>query len=126
MLTELSETAKLSENLSWPIARDAFAMTMHRIEDKAVSWTDTPFLADNCLTYVQTASFNGSFTMTPCTAMNIQPNSMSNLVVCKWYNKGSYLHTQDHLNGLGLATFRHIFMYPFKIVKRNNNLKLTF
>ena len=33
MLTELSETIKLAENLSWPIALGAFATSMHKIED---------------------------------------------------------------------------------------------
>ena len=43
MLNELVETVKLSENLSWPIARGAFAVVMHRIEEESVNWSDTRF-----------------------------------------------------------------------------------
>ena len=38
MLGELLETVKLSENLSWPITRGAFAVAMHRIEDESITW----------------------------------------------------------------------------------------
>ena len=40
MLTELCETVKLAENLSWPIARGAFAVSMHKIEEEAITWAD--------------------------------------------------------------------------------------
>ena len=121
MLTELVEMVKLSGNLSWPIARGALAMAMHRIEDEAVAWTDTRFLADNHLTYSQTAVFNGSVTMSPRTGMNTQTRASNKRVVCKWYNEGSCPHPQDHLDSSGLTTFRHICMYCFKNLKRNNN-----
>ena len=62
MLGELLETVKLSENLSWPIARGAFAVAMHRIEDESISWANTRYLAENRLTFLQTAVFNGSTT----------------------------------------------------------------
>ena len=40
MLTELVKTAKLAENLSWPIARGAFAASMHQLEDQQITWQD--------------------------------------------------------------------------------------
>ena len=46
LLTELLETAKLAENLSWPIARGAFMVAMHRVEDENTTWADTHFLAE--------------------------------------------------------------------------------
>ena len=65
MLLELVETVKLAENLSWPIARGAFAVAMHRVEEEATVWGDTRYFAENRLTYSQTAVFNGSVTMSP-------------------------------------------------------------
>ena len=67
MLAELVETVKLAENLSWPIARGAFAVAMHRVEEEATVWADSHYFAENRLTYSQTAVFNGSVTMSPKT-----------------------------------------------------------
>ena len=72
MLNELVETMKLSENLSWPIARGAFVVAMHRIEEESVNWSDTRFLAENGLTFSQTAVFSGSVTMSP----KVQPTQV--------------------------------------------------
>ena len=47
MLNELAETIKLAENISWPIARDAFAASMLKIEDESITWADTRTLADH-------------------------------------------------------------------------------
>ena len=55
MLKELSKTVKLAENLSWPIARGAFAIWMHKIEEETLTWADSRALADNRLTYSQSA-----------------------------------------------------------------------
>ena len=46
MLTELLETAKLTESMSWPIARGAFAVAMHHVEDENTMWADTRFLSE--------------------------------------------------------------------------------
>ena len=55
VLKELGETVKLAENLSWPIARGAFAISMHKIEEETLTWADCRALADNRLTYSQSA-----------------------------------------------------------------------
>ena len=65
MRTELVETVKLAENISWPIARGAFATSMLKIEDESISRSNTRFLADHRLTYSQSAVFAGSTTMSP-------------------------------------------------------------
>ena len=54
MLTELVETVKLAGNISWPIARGAFAASMPKIEDESIP-----------LMYSQSAVFAGSTTMSP-------------------------------------------------------------
>ena len=41
MLNELVETVKLAENISWPIARGAFAASMLKIEDESITWADS-------------------------------------------------------------------------------------
>ena len=119
MLTELSETVKLSENLSWQIARGAFAVVMHRIEDETASWTDTRLLAENRLTFSQTAVFNGSITMSPRTSQT-QPAVAPKRIVCRWYNEGTCPHTQDHGDTSGATLFRHVCMFCYKTLKRNN------
>ena len=100
MLWELLETVKLSENLSWPIARGAFAVAMHRIEDESITWANTRFLAENRLTFSQTAVFNGSITLSPKTA-SVNQLPTSKRVVCKWFNEGTCPHTQDHADSSG-------------------------
>ena len=60
MLTELIETVKLSKNLSWPIARGAFAVAIHHIEEETVNWSDSRFQAENRLTFSQSEVFNPS------------------------------------------------------------------
>ena len=119
MLTELAETVKLSENLSWQIARGAFAVAMHRIEDETASWTDTRLLAENRLTFSQTAVFNGSITMSPRTSQT-QPAAAPKRIVCRWYNEGTCPHTQDHGDTSGATLFRHVCMFCYKTLKRNN------
>ena len=84
-----------AENLSWPIARGAFAVAMHRVEDENTTWADTRFLAENRLTYFQTVVFNGSITLSPRPAQNNQLPSLKR-VVCRWYNEGTCPHSQDH------------------------------
>ena len=37
MLKELGETVKLAENLSWPIVRGAFAISMHKIKEETLT-----------------------------------------------------------------------------------------
>ena len=120
MLNELVETVKLSENLSWPIARRAFAVAMHRIEEDSVNWSDTRFLAENRLTFSQTAVFSGSVTMSP-KVQPPQPLSSVKKIVCRWYNEGTCPHTQDHSDATGTTSFQHICMYCFKQLKRNNS-----
>ena len=43
MIHELMETIKLAENLSWPIARGAFAVSMQKLEDETLVWSDKWF-----------------------------------------------------------------------------------
>ena len=74
MLAELVETVKLAEYLSWPIARGAFAVAMHRVEEEAIVWADSRYFAENRLTYSQTAVFNGSVTMSPKHVPQTQPS----------------------------------------------------
>ena len=108
MLTELLETAKLA------------AVAMHRVEDENTTWADTRFLAENQLTYSQTAVFNGSITLSPRPAQNNQLPSLKR-VVCCWFNEGTCPHSQDHNDSSGATTFRHICSYCFKMLKRNNS-----
>ena len=118
MIHELMETIKLAENLSWPIARGAFAVSMQKLEDETLVWSDKRTLADNRLTYSQSAVFSGSVTLSPKPTQ--QPLPGGKRIVCKWYNEGSCPHQQDHTDATGLTTFRHICMYCFKQLKRNN------
>ena len=119
MLVELVETAKLAENLSWPIARGAFAASMHQLEEQQITWQDSRTLADNRLTYSQAAVFSGSMTMSPKPSGN-QPSSGTRKMVCRWYNEGSCPHSQDHTDTTGLTLFKHVCAYCFKFLKRSN------
>ena len=121
MLAELVETVKLAENLSWPIARGAFAVAMHRVEEEATVWADSHYFAENRLTYSQTAVFNGSLTMSPKHAPQTQTSGNMKRIVCKWYNEGSCPHSADHLDSTGVTMFQHVCMYCFRQLKRNNN-----
>ena len=114
MLTELLETTKLAENLSWPIARGAFAVAMHRVEDESTMWADTHFLAENRLT------FNGSITLSPRPSQNNKLPTQKR-IVCRWFNVGMCPHSQDHNDSSGAMTFRHICSYCFRVLKRNNS-----
>ena len=119
MLTELVETVKLAENISWPIARGAFAASMLKIEDESISWSDTRTLADQRLTYSQSAVFAGSTTMSP----RIPPtsgNGSIKKIACKWYNDGTCPHSADHLDAAGVTLFKHSCLYCFKVLKRSN------
>ena len=118
MIHELMETVKLAENLSWPIARGAFAVSMQKLEDETLAWSDKRTLADNRLTYSQSAVFSGSVTLSPKPTQ--QPPPMGKRVVCKWYNEGSCPHQQDHTEPTGVTTFRYICMYCFRQLKWNN------
>ena len=120
MLTELGETVKLAENLSWPIARGAFAVSMHKIEEETITWADRRVLADNRLTYSQSAVFSGSVTMSPRPQNLPQIAGGTKKIVCKWYNENSCPHTQDHLDTTGTTMFKHVCMFCFKTLKRNN------
>ena len=121
MLLELVETVKLTENLSWPIARGAFAVAMHRVEEEATVWGDTLYFVENRLMYSQTAVFNGLVTMSPkVPPQSVQPTN-NKRIVCKWFNEGSCPHSSDHVDSTGVTTFRHVCMFCFKQLKRNNN-----
>ena len=120
MLTELNETIKLAENLSWPIARGAFATSMHKLEDGTLTWDCTRQLADNRLTFSQSAVFSGSVTMSPRPGTPTQNSGTLKRIACKWYNEGSCPHSADHLDASGGTLFRHICMYCFRTLKRNN------
>ena len=102
MLTELVETAKLAENLSWPIARGTFAASMHQLENQQITWQDSRTLADTRLTYSQAAVFSGSVTMSPKSSKVAQPTSGVRKVVCRWYNDGSCPHSQNHMDSTGM------------------------
>ena len=84
MVIELVETAKLAENLSWPIAQGAFAASMHQLEDQQITWQDSRTLADNRFTYSQAAIFSGSQTMSPKPSNVAQTTSGVRKVVCCW------------------------------------------
>ena len=121
MLKELSETVKLVENLSWPIACGAFAISMHRIEEETLTWADSRALADNRLTYSQSAVFSGSTMMSPRNTGSPQVTGGPKKIVCRWYNEGSCPHAQEHMDSTGTALFCHICMYCHKYLKRSNN-----
>ena len=65
MLNELVETVKMAENISWPIARGAFAVSLLKIEEESITWIDIRTLVDHRLTYSQSAVFSGSTPMSP-------------------------------------------------------------
>ena len=89
MFVELSETMKLAQNLSWPIERGAFATSMHKIEDGTLAWNNNRQLADNRLTFSQSAVFSGSVTMSSRPTTSVQSNNAAKRIVCKWFNEGS-------------------------------------
>ena len=105
MMVELKETIKLAENLSWPIARGAFATSMHKIEDGTLVWSNSRPLANNRLTYSQSAVFSGSVTMSLRPGTLAQNSGSSKRIVCKWFNEGSCPHSGDHLNATRVTTF---------------------
>ena len=120
MMVELNETIKLTENWSWPIARGAFALSMHKIEEGSLVWSNSRQLANNHLTYSQSAVFSGSVTMSPRPGTPAQNSGSSKRIVCKWLNEGSCPHSNDHRDAAGVTMFRHIYMYYFRNLKRNN------
>ena len=120
MLLELVETVKLAENISWPIARGAFAASMLKIEDESISLNDTHVLADHHLAYSQSAVFTGSTTMSPHPSSVTPGNGSIKKIACKWYNKTTCPHSADHLDTTGTTLFRHVCLYCFKMLKRNN------
>ena len=121
MMVELNETIKLAENLSWPIAGGAFAASMHKIEDGTLMWSNSRQLADNRLTYSQSVVFSGSVTMSPRPGTPAQNNGGSTRrIVCKWFNEGSCPHSGNHMDATGVTTFRHICMFCYRNLKRNN------
>ena len=81
MIHELMKTIKLVENLSWPIARGAFAVSMHKLEDETLTWSDRRTLSDNRLTYLQSAVFSGSVTLSPKPSQQTPP--LGKHVMCK-------------------------------------------
>ena len=117
MLTELAETVKLAENISWPIARGAFAASMLKIEDESITWADTRTLADHRLTYSQSAVFFSSTTMSPRTTPG---NGSIKKIACKWFNERTCPHSADHLDTTGSTLFRHVCLYCFKVLKQSN------
>ena len=120
MLNELVETVKLAENISWPIARGAFAASMLKIEDEGITWADSRTLADHRLTYSQSAVFSGSTTMSPRIQQTTPGNGSIKKIACKWFNEGTCPHSADHLDITGTTLFRHVCLYCFKTLKRNN------
>ena len=102
-------------------ARGAFAASMHKVEDGTLVWSNSRQLADNRLTYSQSAVFSGSVTMSPRPGTPAQNNGGSTRrIVCKWFNEGSCPHTGDHTDVAGGTTFRHICMFCYRNLKRNN------
>ena len=120
MLSELVETVKLAENISWPIARGAFAASMLKVEEESITWSDTRTLADHRLTYSQSAVFSGSTTMSPRPSTPTPSNGSLKKTVCKWYNEGTCPHSGDHLDSVGSTMFCHICLNCYCTLKRNN------
>ena len=120
MLAELIEMAKLAENLSWPIARGAFAASLHQLEDQQIIWQHSRTLVDNRLTYSQAAVFSGSVAMSPKSSTVAQPTLGVRKVVCYWYNDLSCPHSQDHMDSTGMTLFKHVCGYCFKFLERSN------
>ena len=117
MLTELVETVKLAENISWPIARGAFAASMLKIEEENITWNDIRTLADHRLLYSQSAVFSGSTTMSPRPSTPTPGNGSLKKTVCKWYNDP---HSGHHLDSSGTMMYRQVCLYCYCTLKRNN------
>ena len=113
-LKELGKTIKLMEHLSWLIARGAFTISMHKIEEETITWADSRALANNRLTYSQSAAFSGSVTMLPRNAGSPQVIRGPKKIICHWFKESSCPHIQDHINMTGSTLFRHICMYCHK------------
>ena len=120
MLNEIVEMVKLAENISRPIARGAFAASMLKVEEESITWSDTRTLADHRLTYAQSAVFLGSTTMLPRPSTPTPGNGSLKKTVCKWYNEGTCPHSGDHFDSAGSTMFRHICLYCYRTLKRNN------
>ena len=101
MLNELAEIVKLTKNISWPIARGAFAASMLKIEKEGITRADIRTLADHRLTYSQSAVFSGSTTVSPCTTTTTSRNGSIKKIACKWYNEGTCPQSSDHLDTNG-------------------------
>ena len=95
MMTELNETIKLAENPFWPIARGAFAMSMHKIEDGTLVWYNSRQLADNRLTYSQSAMFSRLVTMSPRPGTPAQNNGFTRKIFCTWFNGGDHVDAAE-------------------------------
>ena len=65
-------------------------------------------MADNRLTYSQAAVFSGSVTMSPGSSTIAQTTAGIRKVVCRWYNDGSFPHTQDIMDTTGMTLFEHV------------------
>ena len=71
-------------------------------------------------TYSRTAVFNGSMALSP-KPLQINHLPTPKHIVCKWFDEGTCPHVQDYTDSSGTSTFRHVCLYCFKAVKRNNN-----
>ena len=111
---------KLAENISWSIARGAFVASMLKVEYESIYWNDTLVLADHRLTYSHSAVLAGSTTMSPRPSPATPGNGSIKKITCKWYNEGTCPYSADHLDTAGTTLFRHMCLYCFKKLKRNN------
>ena len=93
---------------------------MLKIEEESITWADSRTLADHHLTFSQSAMFSGSTTMSPLLAPSTPSNGSIKKIACKWFNEGTCPHSGDHLDTTGTTLFRHVCLYCFKTLKRNN------
>ena len=92
-LLQLIMATKDASSLPWPTVRDAWAVSMHAVEEGRLSWDDTNQWSFNRLGASQIA------------LSNRQPTSQSNRKICKYYNDGSCSHESNHGSYNHLCSF---------------------
>ena len=94
MLLQLSETINSAENLSWHIAKGAYACNMHNLEEGRLSWLDEAQWGYKRLSYSQSLMI--SSTQQAQHSSFVTSGNGKQKVPCKYFNKGQCSNLTDH------------------------------
>ena len=102
------------------IASGAFAVSMNKIEDKSLTWSDSRTLINNYLTCSHLA-VSGSVTMSP--RSNISTQSVSNIKLTNG-TMGDYAHTTE--TKLMHRDLQPLHICVFFVLRKKNLLNRTY